>query len=65
MRTQSLMRGATSNLRARFSPSERYQLYMQPSAGEELPGVEQLVDAWRDRSQESAIGNSDWKKHMP
>ncbi|RQA86862.1 hypothetical protein IPC475_28675 [Pseudomonas aeruginosa] len=38
-------------------------IHSAPSAGEELAGVEQLVNAWYDRSLESAIGNGDWKKH--
>ncbi|MFT0712114.1 hypothetical protein [Pseudomonas aeruginosa] len=74
------MRSATSILRTLFSPSEHYQLHTTreqrkrethslihsaPSAGEELAGVEKLVNAWRDRSLESAIGNGGWKKHMP
>ncbi len=40
-------------------------IHSAPSAGEELAGFEKLVNAWRDRSLESAIGNGDWKKHMP
>jgi hypothetical protein len=40
-------------------------IHSAPSAGEELAGVEKLVNAWRDRSLESAIGNGGWKKHMP
>ena len=38
-------------------------IHSAPSPGEELAGVEQLVNAWYDRSLESAIGNGDWKKH--
>lgn len=39
------------------------QIHSAPTAVEELAGVEGLVNAWYDRSLESAIGNGDWKKH--
>lgn len=51
--------------RERRKRKTRSLIHSAPSAGEELAGVEKLVNAWRDRSLESAIGNGDWKKHMP